>query len=430
MNRPVLQTCPRCQQALSATARFCRYCGASVWPPDEPEEVFVAGGKRLRVSQDTLNLRALLAIVESGVAWWQQKLRSDTRVDREQAAAAIKELSRILDSLSQQLAQGRETVRITTRLPTTRIYTVGCPVCGRGNRDGARFCQSCGSLLPDPAALRPESKPGQPLLRLKTAARSDRGQVREQNEDVCYAGPLEPARGLPATLLLVADGMGGAQGGQEASRLASEAARHVLGSELHKQQPEQDSEWLAILQQAVVAANELVSTQSRTQPDLEGMGTTLTLMVVAGTQAYLAHVGDSRAYLFHAEGVTEDGATMMQLTSDHSLVARLVDIGQLTPQEARVHPQRNIIYRSLGRNSAIEVDTSSQPLRVGDRLLLCSDGLTTHVEDSELAAIVLAEQQPEQVCERLIALANQRGGRDNISVAIAMVEGIDRHVRV
>jgi protein phosphatase len=160
------------------------------------------------------------------------------------------------------------------------------------------------------------------------------------------------------------------------------------------------------------------------------MGTTLTLLLVVGSRAHLAHAGDSRAYLVHAEGVADDGLPWLQLTSDHSLVARLVDIGQLDAEEARKHPQRNIIYRALGTQASIETDTSSQPLGVGDCLLLCSDGLTAHVNDDELARMTLAAPEPAHACEQLIELANQRGGSDNISVVIAMVEGIEHHVRL
>jgi protein phosphatase len=134
-------------------------------------------------------------------------------------------------------------------------------------------------------------------------------------------------------------------------------------------------------------------------------------------------VGDSRAYLFNANGVTEDGAKIMQMTSDHSLVARLVDIGQLTPEEARVHPQRNVIYRALGHHPTVDVDTSSQPISPGDRLLLCSDGLTAHLADEALERTVLAYTQPEHICRRLIDQANALGGLDNISVVLAVVAG-------
>jgi serine/threonine protein phosphatase PrpC len=149
------------------------------------------------------------------------------------------------------------------------------------------------------------------------------------------------------------------------------------------------------------------------------MGTTITVAVVIGKRAHVAHVGDSRAYLLNAAGVHGEGVTWTQLTHDHTIVARLVDIGQLTADEARTHPQRHMVYRSLGTDPTTDVDTLSQALAPGDVLLLCSDGLVNEVEDVELARIVLEGQSGPRICERLIGLANERGGRDNISVVIA-----------
>jgi protein phosphatase len=387
-----------------------------------PEEVVVAGDNRLRVAQDMLDLRALLALVKASVTWWEQRLDTAEGVNRERAAAAIGELSRIFDSLAQQLAQGRETMRITARLPTTRIYTVGCPVCGSGNRSSARFCLSCGSFLPDPDAKKP-AVPSRQVLHVRFVARSDRGQVRDHNEDTCVAETLTSSGGQSTTLLLVADGMGGMQAGEKASRLASETAHHILSTRMPHPQPTRDEDWHDLLRQSVLAANKRIYDQAQSNPAYAGMGTTLTLLVLAGARAHLAHVGDSRAYLFNANGVTEDGAKSMQMTSDHSLVARLVDIGQLTPEEARVHPQRNVIYRALGHHSTIDVDTSSQPISPGDRLLLCSDGLTVHLADTILEHTVLNHSQPEYICRRLIDQANALGGMDNISVVLAVVAG-------
>lgn len=421
MSQPIASICPECSHTVLPTARFCPYCGAGLTAKGEPDEIVVVGGNRLRVAQDSLNIRALLTLIESSVAVWQQRLQYAAGVNREHAAGAVKDLSRILDSLSQQLAQGRETVRITTRLPAARISITGCPVCGRGNRANARYCKGCGSLLPDPTRSETPTRP--PMLRLTLAACTDTGKTRTHNEDTCYTGTLPMPGATPITLLLVADGMGGQAAGEQASRLASDTVCQALAAGLQSRLPTTDEEWHGILTNAVLAANEKVYTHSKSDQHLAGMGTTLTLLVVTAARAHLAHVGDSRAYLLNTNGVTEDGATIMQLTSDHSLVARLVDIGQLTPEEARTHPQRNVIYRALGGQPTVEIDTSSQPLQPGDRLLLCSDGLINHVADAELSQAVLTNQPLDQICTGLIALANQRGGRDNISVVIAKVEG-------
>lgn len=417
MSQPAVRVCASCAMPLSATARYCSRCGTPV-EAAEPDAVWVPGNKRLRVEHDTLSLRELLSMVEAGVSWWQQRLKEDAGVNREQAAAAIKELSQILESLAQQIAQGRETVRITARLPALRTAPMACPVCGRGNRAGARFCLACGTLLPDPNEPRPETAK-RVGLRLQVAARTDRGQVRRRNEDLCYAGQLTAADEVLATLLLVADGMGGERAGDEASRIAGETVKRELVQAVQARQPNDDEGWQALLRQVAVSANRQVYDYARANRDKQGMGTTLTLVVVAGERAHIAHIGDSRAYLINANGVTEDGAVLMQLTLDHSLVARLVDIGQLTPEQARTHPHRNVLYRSLGADPQVEVDTSSQTLGAGDMLLLCSDGLTNHVEDAELAQIALAASSPEAACEQLVALANRRGGLDNISVVVA-----------
>lgn len=429
MTQSADQTCPGCYQAIPATARFCPYCGAPMARFADADELVIGTGKRLRVSQDLLHVRSLWTMVDASLTWWQQHSLTVEGINRERAASAIKDLSRVLDSLAQQLAQGRETIRITTRLPSTRQYSVGCPICGRGNRVTARFCKSCGSPLPQEGAEALPSRAAYPMLRLQRAAQSDTGRVRAQNEDVCYAGALQGAGGLALTLLLVADGMGGAQAGEEASRLASETAHQTLQAKVARYVPSEAEEWHQLLRSAVQAANEQVYTMAQSSSSRTGMGTTLTLLVVAGMQAHMAHVGDSRAYLCNASGVTEDGATALQLTSDHTLVARLVEIGQLSPEKARTHPQRNVIHRALGMQPSVDVDTSSQPLQVGDALLLCSDGLTTHLEDSELARTVLAASGPDEACTRLIARANQQGGIDNISVVVAMVSGID-HVHL
>lgn len=380
----------------------------------------ISGGRGLRLSADTLSLRELLAVVESGVFYWRQRLESAEGVAREQAAVAIKELSQILDNLATQIAQGRETVRVTGRLPAMRQAPLACPVCGRGNRDGARYCVACGTPLRP--GVRPSTRQP-PTLSMTIATRTDVGMARRLNEDTIYAGEFTSADGALGTLLLVADGMGGHQAGDVASALACSAVKSFLTEGLSAGVPADDDAWHALLRAAVTAANQAVYDQARQNPAQRGMGTTMTVAVVSGRRAHLAHVGDSRAYLLNAAGVNGAPSTWQQLTSDHSLVARLVDIGQITAAEARVHPQRNVVYRSLGGDPTVDVDTLSQALAPGDVLLLCSDGLVNHVEDSELAQIVIEEPTAAQACERLTALANERGGKDNISVVIARLKG-------
>ncbi len=420
MTQPTGRRCFFCGAPNSSTARFCSACGNAISGDVEPEAVLLPGAKRLNVSSDVLSLRELLAMVESGIYWWQQRLHHADTVNRERAAAAIKDLSNILESLSQQLAQGRETVRITSRLPAVRVYELTCPICGRGNRASARYCVACGSLFANiqRGALQ-ESAQNAPLLLLNIAMRTDVGKVRQNNEDSCYAGRITTSDGMQSTLLIVADGMGGAQAGEEASRLASEAVKQALVDALRNTNPNDDQAWQTLLRQAAIAANQRVYAAAQANRNQRGMGTTLTIALIANNRIHLAHIGDSRAYVLNAYGVTTDGSRLLQLTADHTLVARLVDIGQLSNEEARTHPNRNMLYRALGADATIEADASSQALNAGDILVLCSDGLTVHVNDQELLDIALSGASSQNICDQLVDLANQRGGRDNISVIVA-----------
>jgi protein phosphatase len=386
---------------------------------DVAVEAALPARKRIHINNESLDLRELINVVESAMHWWQERLTSADAVTRARAGDSIEDLSQILHSLAQQLALGRETVRITRRLPTLRAFPIGCPACGAGNRAGAKFCQVCGTSLSGTAPRRV----GVPMpLRYKIAARTDRGRVRKNNQDAVYTGTLALPGGAVAYLCLVADGMGGAQAGEEASRIASEVAQTQVRHGVDHARAPSPEEWQKLLREAARAANRRVYEESRASIDHKGMGTTLTIALIVADRVYLASVGDSRAYLINAGGVTDDGATTAQLTSDHSLVARLVDIGQITAEQARTHPQRNLLYRSIGTDPSVEVDTFAEQLEPGDILLLCSDGLVNHVSDEEIARSVIEQSDPDRACAHLVALANERGGRDNISVVIVRVE--------
>ncbi|KAB8140002.1 Stp1/IreP family PP2C-type Ser/Thr phosphatase [Chloroflexia bacterium SDU3-3] len=402
-----------------ARSRFCPSCGRAL-PQPAPELAVPAPGQ-VEVEAESLDLQALVNVVESGVRHWQQQLASGDTVTRAQAASAIEELSKILLSLSQQLAQGRTTMRITTRMPVLRAYDMACPACGGGNRRGAKFCQRCGAPMSSAPSEEPTMVPILPLT-FAIAAQSDIGQIRRNNQDAIFTGTIALPDGSQAQLCLVADGMGGAAAGERASQIAAEALQHELATSLGRRRPPDDAGWESLLRAAAILANRRIYNESRQNAAQRGMGTTLTVVLIVGERIHIASVGDSRAYLINARGVTVDNAKVAQLTSDHSLVARLVDIGQITAEEARTHPQRNLLYRSLGTDPTVDVDTRSEPIEAGDVVLICSDGLFSYVRDEELARIAIEQADPGAACAQLIALANQRGGSDNISVVIIRAE--------
>ncbi len=246
-----------------------------------------------------------------------------------------------------------------------------------------------------------------------TGKKTDIGRQREQNQDSIYTFEsfLESSVGQdPFGIFVVADGMGGYQKGDIASNLAARTAaeyviRHIYLPYLSEEHSAAQIPLTEALQNAVHLANDAVVQQTP-----EG-GTTLTMAVVMGRQAYLAHVGDSRAYLYHQ-------GKLQQITQDHSLVARLVELGQATAKEAQSHPQRNVLYRAVGQTESLEVETYLQPIPANGYLLLCSDGLWGMITDDEMTSILNEAVSPQQAAESLIDTANANGGDDNISVIL------------
>lgn len=242
-------------------------------------------------------------------------------------------------------------------------------------------------------------------MTVQVRAATDLGLRRAHNEDrlgVWIGGDAEVAeRGV---LMIVADGMGGASGGEIASQLAVDCVmRHYRES----------SNGIAEdLKRSIQAANRAIHDHGRAVPELSGMGTTCTALVVRGDEGYFAHVGDSRAYL------VRDGA-IHQLTHDHSLVAQLVLDRHLTPEQAKVDPRRNVVTRSVGVGAEVEVDAArlGEPVRAGDTLVLCTDGLHGLVADDEIARLA-SQADLERACHELITLARERGGFDNITAVI------------
>jgi protein phosphatase len=241
---------------------------------------------------------------------------------------------------------------------------------------------------------------------------TDSGCVRERNEDYyCYFEPDDDrefrARGR---LLVVADGMGGHEGGQVASGIAVEVVRRTWST--GSGHPSD------ILIAAIADAQNAILDYAREHSQLAGMGTTCTAAAVLGDRLYYAHVGDSRLYLIR------DGEIRL-LTHDQSLVQRLVDRGVITPEEAADHPDRNVLVSALGMRGSVSADVSAEgiPLKSGDVLLLCTDGLHGLVNDAELLDAA-TRLDPRQACIELVRLARERGGPDNITLQIARLTGV------
>jgi protein phosphatase len=240
-------------------------------------------------------------------------------------------------------------------------------------------------------------------MMLRAAASSDVGLRRKENEDR-YA--LSPQLGL----YLVADGMGGHTAGQVASELAAETALQAIET------LEGAAASLAErLRYAVAAANRAIYSKAQQHPEYAGMGTTLVAFLADQERAALAHVGDSRAYLIR-------GRRIRQLTDDHSIVGELLRRREISEDAAREHPHRHVLTRALGVRRTVEPDLVELTLEPGDVFVLCSDGLTNHLEDHEIAKWVCENTDLQETCEQLIDLANGRGGEDNTTVLLARCE--------
>lgn len=243
---------------------------------------------------------------------------------------------------------------------------------------------------------------------MEYAYRTDIGQRRPNNQD--YVGVF--ANQQAATLAIVADGMGGHQGGD----VASEMAVSHIGYAFEKTQTtdiEAIVRWLVFeLQQE----NTIILEKAQKFTDLSGMGTTLVAVIISGSRFVVANIGDSRGYLYR-------GGHLVQITEDHSLVNELVKNGELTKEEAKRFPQRNVITRSLGVSDAVDADVTIYDMEYDDYLLLCSDGLTNQVSDAEIATVLAGSEPIGVKAGRLIERANAAGGPDNITALIIHQEG-------
>jgi PPM family protein phosphatase len=248
-------------------------------------------------------------------------------------------------------------------------------------------------------------KPG-----VEVASLSDVGCQRENNEDsyLYWEPDSDEEFKLKGRLAVIADGMGGHEGGLEASRLAVETVREVY-DRVFRDDPQ------AALLESFAAAHSRIQDYAEKNPAFQGMGTTCTALVLRGRQLYFAHVGDSRLYLIR-------GARISRLTRDHSYVGRLVESGLVRPEDAEKHPQRHILTAALGAGMEVGVDGSPQGLALqgGDDLLLCTDGLWGIVTEEELEREV-SSNAPAECCEALVKLARQRGAPDNITLQVVRV---------
>ncbi len=290
-------------------------------------------------------------------------------------------------------------------------------------------------------------------LKFTAADKTDVGKQRDQNEDSAYKR-VESSEEGDRGLFIVADGMGGYKAGEVASRLAVETIGKALDS-FFKPLPEQptiklDSASLdqtlklpsnsveqsatqktrkltetavvnAVEEQlkaAIQQANRAILRYGEQQTAARGLGSTVTVALIQGDQAYIANVGDSRTYLLRNQQLTP-------VTRDHSLVARLVESKQIEPEDVYTHPQRNLIYRSLGAgHKNIEVDIFHETLHAGDALLLCSDGLWEMVRQQDLLNMLSVQSSPQKICDQLIDMANANGGEDNITAVVVHVSAL------
>jgi protein phosphatase len=265
---------------------------------------------------------------------------------------------------------------------------------------------------------------------VRVYARTDVGRTREHNEDSFLvadlraeeplrfddtAGTTEVRAGALGMLFMVADGLGGAAAGE----IASHMAVHTVFGALRQSLPaaaEEPGSFAAALRDAALVANDAIHEHAKRHRELHGMGTTITAAALLGDTLYVAQVGDSRAYLLR------DGEAR-QITKDQSLMQKLLEAGEITPEQAELSARRNIILQALGPETTVKVDLTHQPLRRGDLLLLCSDGLSGQVRSDEIARLAATAADLDALCGTLVQLANDRGGPDNITVVAARFDG-------
>jgi protein phosphatase len=254
---------------------------------------------------------------------------------------------------------------------------------------------------------------------MRSAGKSDIGLVRKVNEDDFLCLKLNDLLklenpGLDLYLCIVADGMGGRNAGEVASSMAVHEIVEFIKEKYIKVLVEKDTaeeKIFSLIRDAIYYSNDRIYKKSLLNSEYVGMGTTLSMILIKDNTLFYGHVGDSRIYLIRKNEIT-------RLTEDHSLVAELVKQGTIKPEEAFSHPQKNIITRALGTEYDIEADLGKHEMAEGDYVLLCTDGLSNLINDNDIMEQVLSAQDVEQACEKLINMAKENGGYDNITVVV------------
>lgn len=237
---------------------------------------------------------------------------------------------------------------------------------------------------------------------------TDRGQVRSHNED---SGGLYWNK-TGQLLAIIADGMGGHQAGDVASQMATNLIENNWRESKTINTPEEAEKWLA---ETLTIVNQVVYEHSLNQEECKGMGTTVVIAICLDEFVTVAHIGDSRCYIYNEHG-------FKQITEDHSLVNALVQSGQISKDDAQYHPRKNVVLRALGTEDQVSSDITSISWEQGNKILLCSDGLTDKVMDEELSAFLQTQDQIDEIGKKMIQLANERGGDDNVSLVIVKHE--------
>ena len=234
---------------------------------------------------------------------------------------------------------------------------------------------------------------------------TDTGLIRAVNQDAYHLDP-------EGRFFIVADGMGGHVGGQEASRLATQVIQSCLDTSWHSTLPSPD-----LLQKSLLEANQAILDDQKQHPERSDMGTTVVIVIFRDDQPLCTHIGDSRLYRLR-------GSTLEQMTEDHTWVSRAMRLGEITPDQARTHPLRHVLAQCLGREDPQQIDVKSLSVQPGDRLLLCSDGLTEELSDQLITHQLESIPACEKAAAALIDAAKEHGGRDNITVVIVAIDSL------